>query len=385
MQSAKRRHRPRLKDWARDGFATARRVEFEALGRLEGGDCERIVRLDHGLTPSEFARDFEATSTPVIVRGVPEREGWAAAGWSYEAFRSDPALRGLRLKCGEDDGGKTIRVSLADFTAYAKSDSMGDDSPLYVFDSGFSDRKGCDAVLGAFAPPRFCGRDDLFKLVGERRRPPYRWLLVGPERSGTCAHVDPLGTSAWNTARAPRPPSGPALGRERRRRRRTEGSESRARGARPPDAASRAQVLRGRKRWVLFEPGTSKHVAKGSRLYDARKEDDEAVNYFVDILPRVRAAYPDARRIECVQEPGETIFVPGGWWHAVINLDDTIGVTQNFASRTNFDAVWDKTRLGRKSMARKWFRTLEAHRDPDIRALHARAARRPPLPKRQRA
>jgi len=142
-------------------------------------------------------------------------------------------------------------------------------------------------------------------------------------------HIDPLATSAWNT------------------------------------------LLYGRKRWVLFEPNLTRAEVKGKELvHKEAGEDDEAIDYFHNVLPRLKARGGEgltSRMLEFTQYPGETIFVPGGWWHAVLNLDDTVAVTQNYCSSVNFDKVWGEASMGRRGMARKWLRELRSAR-PDLAA-----------------
>ncbi|KAG0347558.1 hypothetical protein BG005_012011, partial [Podila minutissima] len=63
-----------------------------------------------------------------------------------------------------------------------------------------------------------------------------------------------------------------------------------------------------------------------------------SVEWYLDVYPFLA---PEARPIEVVQNPGQTIYVPTGWWHMVLNMDDTVAVTQNFADETNILQVKD--------------------------------------------
>ena len=47
---------------------------------------------------------------------------------------------------------------------------------------------------------------------------------------------------------------------------------------------------------------------------------------------------------------GDVVFVPRGWWHAAINLEDTVAVTQNFVSNANLPYVLRFLRSGREDL-----------------------------------
>ncbi|KAG2524142.1 hypothetical protein JM16_002607 [Phytophthora kernoviae] len=304
--------------WNREGFAGSDVCELPL-------DESNPIHREHcsELSVKRFIDEYERPAVPVVIGGVPEADGWGAVHkWSLKQLRKD--YKRVELKCGEDDNGRSIRMKFKYFMTYLNHQT--DDSPLYIFDSTFDDGKDTKPLLGGYKVPKYFP-EDLFSMVGEDRRPPYRWFLVGPKRSGTTLHLDPLGTSAWNT------------------------------------------LIVGHKRWVLFPPHLDKRLVNGKK-HVRGDEDDEAVNYFMDLLPRLKNASPPEELgcIEFMQHPGETVFIPGGWWHAVFNVDDTVAVTQNFCSSQNFPAVWRKTRSGRKRMAVKWLKKLESC-NPELAAL----------------
>ncbi|KAK6039108.1 JmjC domain protein [Cooperia oncophora] len=325
IEEAKRKARPELNNYGWDTLGLAQKF---ALPDFK----DNILRVDATkLSLNEFREKYEIPRIPVILTGLTDK--WQAHE-KWTVSRIAKKYRNQRFKCGEDDDGYSVKLKMKYYADYMVNNV--DDSPLYIFDSGFGDRHKTKKLLEDFVIPPFF-KDDLFSYADHKKRPPHRyefhviyriclavfcrWFVMGPVRSGTSIHIDPLGTSAWNA------------------------------------------LIKGHKRWVLIPPDAPRTLVKPYQS-EKGKHPDEATTWFMTVYNRVRAStwpkeYPV---IEARQGPGETMFVPSGWWHVVINEDNTIAITQNFCSIANLPQVWPKTVKGRPKLSKHWFKRLNQER-----------------------
>ncbi|CAD5219650.1 unnamed protein product [Bursaphelenchus okinawaensis] len=313
VENVKKRARSELNSC---GWSPHQYANSGLVNKLQQFTHDNIERVDgREITIEEFQERFEKRSVPVILTGIIDH--WDAnKKWTLD--RLYKKYRNQKFKCGEDDDGYSVKLKMKYYMDYMTSTT--DDSPLYIFDSGFGDRKKSEALLKDYEVPNFFA-DDLFGYATDQRRPPYRWIVIGPERSGTAIHVDPLGTSAWNA------------------------------------------LISGEKKWCLIHPSAPKSYVK-PRKDEVGKHPDEAVTWFQTVFPRVAHdnLYPT---VYATQRAGDVMFVPSGWWHVVINTETAIAITQNFCSSVNLPEVWKQTTKGRPQFAKHWLRHLKQKR-PEV-------------------
>ncbi|GJJ77969.1 histone arginine demethylase JMJD6 [Entomortierella parvispora] len=86
----------------------------------------------------------------------------------------------------------------------------------------------------------------------------------------------------------------------------------------------------GIKKWTLFPPG-QEHLFRDNlrnTVYDIENVDATQFPLF-----------HTAKRFTIYQNPGETLFVPSGWWHQVHNIGDTISINHNWCNGSNLDLI----------------------------------------------
>ena len=301
--------------------------ECKQLIQLEKGEmAENIPCIDY-VTSDIEKNDFENNykDKPCMITGLAN-EWVAKEKWSTkEEFcrHHGDVLFKLTEMCPGNGMGKPLplRQTFNEYLSYAQDNDV--DSPWYCFGDDFLEDR--QALLKDVQLPSLF-EDDMYTLKPSFRHyfPVYRYMVVGGKRTGAKVHVDPKYTSAFNT------------------------------------------LLSGRKRWVLFPPSTPEEVLQIS------KDGEAAAVWWIDILPKLRllSQSGELSLFECIQQPGDTIWVPSGWWHAVLNIDHaTIAYTQNSLPQYQLPQLWDRITSLHHEMGLSFYSALEELNSPILENL----------------
>ncbi|KAG7348844.1 cupin-like domain containing protein [Nitzschia inconspicua] len=255
------------------------------------------------ISPQEFFSQYEETNQPVVIQGAANGKAvdcWN--NWVYLQAHSSPT-KTFRTTSGAAP--LSGYFTLDAYRKYIEFEYL-EESPLYLFDRNAF--VGNEQWEDDFFPDfyRRCpywdpsGQygHDLLQHLGSRQRPDHTWLIAGPKRSGSVFHIDPNCTHAWNAC------------------------------------------IQGRKRWIFYPPGDpppgvlpSLH---GDEVALPLSVGEWIVQYWEEHMEQYRQRPVGSRPMECTTFPGDVIFVPHGWWHSVINLDDVnIAITHNYLSPSN--------------------------------------------------
>ncbi|KAL8243742.1 hypothetical protein R6Q59_010000 [Mikania micrantha] len=241
--------------------------------------ANQIARM-HDLSLDDFSQHW--TDKPFILTQPVRR---------WKVFQEWDEITLLERYAGTTFRAEAIDWPLRTYIEYMNNNI--DESPLYLFDKAFVEKMGLIVGAGGAYDPPECFREDLFTLLS-KQRPDHRWLIVGPERSGSTFHKDPNATSAWNA------------------------------------------VIRGSKYWIMFPNSI---IPPGVYM----SEDQSEVTSPLSIAEWLLIFHDEARNtpgcIEGICGEGEILHVPSGWWHLVVNLEPVTAITQNFVPRSHVRAA----------------------------------------------
>ena len=248
---------------------------------------------------------------------------------NWTSINGRPTNRGdldvFRMKVGEDDDGKTVRVSLRDFVSYARFNR--DDSPLYVFDQPSGEKHGRD-----FYKTRNSARgttsSNWLERPGGRRTSGFSWDRSGAARASTSTRSARRPGTRSSRGGSAGSSSSPAPQKKSRRGR----TWSR------PARTTRPSITS----WTSCLGSDKRTPTRGA----SRSCSGPGIHYM------------------CPQAGGTPSSISTTRWpsRATSCLEDS------------FDGAWDRTRSGRKGMARARLAKLEGSDDPSSGALADRAA-----------
>uniref|UniRef100_A0AAG5DBU8 Jumonji domain-containing protein 4 n=1 Tax=Anopheles atroparvus TaxID=41427 RepID=A0AAG5DBU8_ANOAO len=140
-----------------------------------------------------------------------------------------------------------------------------------------------------YQTPPFFASDWLNEYLVEKGTDDYRFVYMGPKGTWTGFHADVFGSYSWSVN------------------------------------------VFGQKLWYLLPAGEEQ------KLWDTLRNLPFMVSE--KLLHEAEVKY-----YTILQQPGEAIFVPSGWYHQVLNVEDAISVNHNWFNGCNVEHIWRNLR-----------------------------------------
>ncbi|KAI4336191.1 hypothetical protein L6164_014747 [Bauhinia variegata] len=286
-----------------------------------GGQIEKVNGKE--MTYNEFVKRYMEKNQPVVLTGL--MNGWRACkDWvtcegqpNLQFFSTHFGVSKVQVAdCGtrEFTDQKRQEMSVSEFIEHWLSNSASqcsnetqtrnDQSVLYLKDWHFV--KEYPEYLAYITPVFFC--DDWLNLYLDNYRmhtdpdayqenyeiccSDYRFVYMGVKGSWTPLHADVFRSYSWSAN------------------------------------------VSGKKRWLFLAPSQS-HL-----VFD-RNMKNCVYNIFDEVSETKFPGFKKAIWLECLQEAGDIIFVPSGWYHQVHNLEDTVSINHNWFNAYSLSWVWN--------------------------------------------
>jgi hypothetical protein len=237
---------------------------------------DEVEASEHELIVGNYMTAHE----PVKILGLADN--WNTSRWTLDFFKeqkgelSFPVKRKDAVTLKEDEK----VMNLKEYIPYMyENERTPVENPFYL---NTSFHPTDDLLPDYTVPDYFRCRFNNFRNDPDKTT--LSWIYLAPTNSVTGLHIDTIASSAWNL------------------------------------------VISGRKFWVFYPPEQNQWLYGG------------AVNPFAPDFSK-HELYKNATPIICVQNPGEIIFTPSGWYHAVLNLKMGVSLTENFINQFNIEKV----------------------------------------------
>ncbi|XP_008193873.1 2-oxoglutarate and iron-dependent oxygenase JMJD4 [Tribolium castaneum] len=242
--------------------------------------------LNKELSYEEFFHNFMRPNVPCVIKNITE--DWEAHyKWLNE--EKAPNLDYLKDKYGNCD--VTIyncsekyfnsqKTQICKLDSFLNKWNSAENKSKYLKDWHLKNTFKNDNF---YTVPIYFASDWLNEYLTENSEDDYRFVYIGQAGTWTPFHADVFNSYSWS-----------------------------------------ANVC-GRKKWIFFPPGEENFLR------------DSLNNLPYDISDM----YHTRQHFELIQNAGEAVFVPTGWYHQVWNLEDTISVNHNWVNGCNILKMWE--------------------------------------------